>query len=270
MPDEIIASPSNSRVKEIVRLRQRRHRDRTGLFVVEGVPEVRRALDRPVEIQSLFVCPSLLSDPSGPTEVDRARGLGVEVVEVAEGPFRKASYRGTPDGLLAVARQYATDLEAIPLGETPLLLVVESIEKPGNLGAMMRTVAAVAGTGVIVADPTTDPFNPNVIRASRGLVFSVPLAVAATDDVLAWLRGADIAVVATFTEAVTPYFDTDLTGPVAIVVGSEHRGLSAAWSSAADLRVTIPMPGTADSLNAATAAAVVLFEALRQRPRRRA
>jgi TrmH family RNA methyltransferase len=149
-----------------------------------------------------------------------------------------------------------------------LLLVVESIEKPGNLGTMLRTAAAVGVSGVVVADPTTDPFNPNVIRASLGLVFTVPLAVTSSSAAIDWLGDASVSIVATSPEASLAHYDADLTGATAIVVGSEQYGLSAAWFDGADQRVTIPMPGAADSLNAATAAAVVLFEALRQRPRR--
>jgi TrmH family RNA methyltransferase len=147
-------------------------------------------------------------------------------------------------------------------------LVVESIEKPGNLGTMLRTAAAAGVTGVVVADPTTDPFNPNVIRASLGLVFTVALAVTSSSTAIDWLRDAGVSIVATSPDVSLAHHDADLTGATAIVVGSEQYGLSEAWLAAADQRVVIPMPGAVDSLNAATAAAVVLFEALRQRPHR--
>jgi TrmH family RNA methyltransferase len=267
-PSDPITSASNPRVKDLVRLRDRRHRDRSGRFLVEGYREMRRALERPVELEALFVCPALYLGDNEAGIIDRAASTGCEIVELAEGPFRKASYRDRPEGLLGVARHFAVDLDGIRLAESPLLLVVESIEKPGNLGTMLRTAAAARVDGVIVADPTTDPFNPNVIRASLGLVFTVALAVTSSEAAIGWLGDAGVSIVATSPEASLAHYDADLTGATAIVVGSEQYGLSEAWFAAADERVRIPMPGAADSLNAATAAAVVLFEALRQRPRR--
>ncbi len=184
---------------------------------------------------------------------------------MAEAPFRKASYRDRPEGLLAVARQFPTGLDRLDLGPAPLLLVVEGIEKPGNLGTMMRTAEAAGAAALIVCDPTTDPFNPNVVRASLGTLFSLPLAVADTPDAIAWLHGRGIRTVATTPAATKPHWEADLAGAVAVVVGSEQYGLSAAWLQGATEQVLIPMPGTVDSLNAAMAAGIVLFEAVRQR-----
>jgi RNA methyltransferase, TrmH family len=261
----MITSTTNERIKALVRLRSRRHRDRTGHFLVEGYREITRALDAPLAIETLFVCPTLFLGGNEPALVDRARGTGAEIVDVAEAPFRKASYRERPEGLLAVALRFDTGLDRIELVGTPLVLVAQSIEKPGNLGTMLRTAAAAAVSGVIIADPTTDPFNPNVVRASLGHLFTVPLAVADTSAAIEHLRSHGVTIIATTPDAADPYYAADLTGPTALVVGSEQYGLSDEWLDAADRLVVIPMPGPADSLNAAAAAAVVLFEAVRQR-----
>jgi RNA methyltransferase, TrmH family len=261
----VITSSTNPRIKDVVRLRERRHRDRTGRFLVEGYREIGRALDGSLVVHTLFVCPPLFLGENEPGLVERVRASGAEIVEVAEAPFRKASYRDRPEGLLAEAARFDTALDGIVLGVEALVLVAEAIEKPGNLGTMMRTAAAAGVTAVVAADPTTDPFNPNVVRASLGHLFTIPLAVAGTPETIERLRTAGVAIVATTPHAGAAHYETDLTGPVAIVVGSEQYGLSDEWLDAANSRVTIPMPGTADSLNAATAAAVVLFEAVRQR-----
>jgi TrmH family RNA methyltransferase len=169
--------------------------------------------------------------------------------------------------LLAVARRFDTGLSRLRPGSDPLLLVAESIEKPGNLGTMLRTAEAAGADAVVAADPTTDPFNPNVVRASLGTLFRVPLAVAGSEETLAWLRDHGIRSYAATPEGAVPLWEADLTGAVALVVGSEQYGLSEAWMDAADGRVVIPMPGSVDSLNAAMAAGILLFEAVRQRAR---
>ena len=264
-PPEPIASTANPRVKALVRLRDRRERDQTGLFLIEGYRELRRAVAGGVTLAEVWCCASLYLGENEEALVAAAQEGGAEIVPVAEGPFRKASYRDRPEGLLAVARQFPTGLERLTLGPDPLLLVVEGIEKPGNLGTMLRTAEAAGAAAIIVCDPTTDPFNPNVVRASLGTLFSLPLAVADTPTALAWLHGRGIRTVATTPSATRPHWEADLTGAVAVVVGSEQYGLSAAWLQGATEQVLIPMPGTVDSLNAAMAAGVVLFEAVRQR-----
>jgi TrmH family RNA methyltransferase len=264
-PPEPITSPANPRIKHLVRLRERRERDRSGLFLVEGYRELRRALEAGVEVTELYACPDLYLGENEGALVEAAARAGAEVVAVAEAPFRKASYRDRPEGLLGVAHQFPTGLERLAPGPDPLLLVVEAIEKPGNLGTMLRTAEAAGAAAVIVCDPATDPFNPNVVRASLGTLFSVPLAVADTPGTIRRLRALGIRTVATTPSTSRPHWEADLTGPVAVVVGSEQYGLSAAWLEAADLRVVIPMPGSVDSLNAAMAAGILLFEAVRQR-----
>jgi len=260
-----ITSPANARIKGIVRLRTRRERDRTGRFLVEGHRELTRALAGGVRIETLFSCPELHLGPNDAALVDRAAAAGAEVVTVADEAFRKASYRDRPEGLLAVAEQFPTGLDRIDLAGRPLVLVAEGIEKPGNLGTMLRTAEGAGADGVLVADPTTDPFNPNVVRASLGTMFTVPLAVTDTPGAIEALRRAGVAIVATTPAGTRPHYDVDLTAPTALVVGSEQYGLSDEWIDAADERVVIPMPGSVDSLNAAMAAGIVLFEAVRQR-----
>ncbi len=260
-----ITSLQNERVKELVRLRDRRHRDATSRFVIEGYREIVRARQAAVDIETLFVCPALFLGPNEEALISAASAEGTEVVELAEAPFRKASYRDRPEGLLAVAPHFPTGLTDLEPGTSPLLLVAESIEKPGNLGTMLRTADAVGVDALVVADPTTDPFNPNVVRASTGTLFTVPLAVAATPETIEWLRRQGVAIVATTPDSSTTLWEVDMRGPVAVVVGAEQYGLSALWLDEADVRVRIPMAGTADSLNAAMAAGVVLFEAARQR-----
>lgn len=261
----MITSTTNPRIKELVKLRGRRHRDRSGLFVIEGSRELARAVDADIAIDTVFVCPPLYDGAGEPASVATITDRGVEVLEVAPEPFAKAAYRDGSGGVVAVARQFPTDLDRLPLPPDPLLLVCEAIEKPGNLGTMLRTSAAASVAAVIVADPTTDPFNPNVVRASLGHLFTVPLAVATTESAIAWLRQQGVQIVALTTGGAEALHTVDLKGPTAVVVGSEQDGLSPAWIDHADTRAVIPMPGTADSLNAATAAAIALFEALRQR-----
>lgn len=261
----IITSTQNDRVKDLVRLRDRRHRDRSGRFLIEGFRELRRALDAGVRMDALFTCPPLFLGPNEEALIRRASDSGAEIVELAEDPFRKASYRDRPEGLLASAPQFPTTLERLDLGTTPLVLVAEAIEKPGNLGTMLRTADAVGVDAVLVADPTTDPFNPNVVRASTGTLFTVPLAIGSSDEVRAFLSDRGVRTVATTPDTDVLHWDADLTGPIAIVVGTEQYGLSEEWLRAADIEVRIPMAGVADSLNAAMAAGVVLFEAARQR-----
>ena len=262
-----ITSTSNPRIKDLVRLRTRRHRDRTGRFIVEGYRELTRAADASVAIETVYACPGLYLGGNEPGLVQRLMEAGAEVIEVAEEPFRKASYRDRPEGLLAVAPHFPVALDRVQLEGTPLLLVAEAIEKPGNLGTMLRTAEAAGADGVIASDPTTDVFNPNVVRASLGTVFQVPVAVGGTPEVADHLRRAGVKTLASSPDADTPLWEADMTGPVALVVGSEQYGLSDEWMNAADEVITIPMPGSVDSMNTAMAAGILLFEAVRQRSR---
>jgi len=260
-----ITSTQNPRVKHLVRLRSRRHRDAEGLFTIEGYRELARAIRSRIELEEIAYCPSLFLGANEHSLLDAAKVSGTHLVEFAEDPFRKVSYRDRPEGLIGLARQFPTGLDLIEPGTNPLLLVVESIEKPGNLGTMLRTADAAGADAVIVSDPTTDPFNPNVVRASLGCLFLVPLAVASSAEALTWLAARDVKTFAATPAAERLHWEADYRGPSALVIGSEQYGLSETWIEAADERVRIRMLGDADSLNAAMAAGVMLYEAVRQR-----
>jgi TrmH family RNA methyltransferase len=260
----VVTSPANPRLKTLVALRRRRHRDEAGQTLVEGYEETALAMDAGVRPTALYFCPEL--HPAGQEELlDRAEATGAELVQVSRSAFEKVAYRESPDGWLAVVPAVATDLAGLRLDPDPLLLVCEAVEKPGNLGAILRTADAAGAAAVLAADPSTDWGNPNVVRASKGTVFAVPVATADSSQVLGWLRERGIAVVAATPHTGVAYPDVDLTGPVAIAVGTEKEGLSEAWLRAADHRVRIPMAGRANSLNVATSAAILAYEAVRQR-----
>jgi len=265
MSAEKISSLQNPRIKELVRLRDRRPRDEAGVFLVEGYREIRRALEKQVPLRELYFAPDWFLGENESALIEQARAAGAQLFELTKDAFAKVAYRERPDGLLAVAPQWRRALADLPLPAVPFLLVVEAIEKPGNLGTILRSADAAGCNAVIVCDPVTDLFNPNVVRASTGVLFSVPCVVGESSAVLAWLREKKIRTVATTPAATTPYCNADLRGPLAIVMGSEQYGLSEFWLKNADLPVRIPMAGQADSLNVAMATIITLFEAVRQR-----
>lgn len=258
-----ITSVTNPRVKWLVGLRRRSARERDDVTVVEGYDELRLALDVGMRPQSVYVCRDLMRADTWPL-VEDVQALGAEVIELGREPFRKASYRDGPDGWLAVAPDPTRRIADVRLGKTPLVLVCEGIEKPGNLGAMLRTAEAAGVEAVIAASPVADWANPNVVRASRGTVFAVPVAAAPSDDVRRWLTDRGLTTVVATPDTDTLVADVDLTGPVAVVVGSEHDGVDRSWLSAG-IPARLPMVGRVNSLNVATSAALVLYEALRQR-----
>jgi len=260
----VLTSPTNARVKRVAKLRTRRHRDRERRFVIEGFRELTGALRAGFPVEEVFYCEQYFGTPRERELIHRLRDAGAICEATTAAVFAKLSYRHTPDGLLAVAATPELTLGRLTVPRDSLWLVATNIEKPGNLGAMLRTADAAGASGVLVADPATDPFNPNVVRASVGTLFSVPLAVARGVDVRAWLGEQGIRVVAASPAAATDYAEADLSGPVAVVVGGEHAGLDAEWIAGAEA-VRIPMAGQADSINAAMTAAVLLFEASRQR-----
>lgn len=258
-----ITSTQNTRVKQVVRLRTRRDRDREGLLLVEGASELALALLGGARPRAVFFCPAL--GGAAAELLAQAEQAGGELVEVSAAVFQKMAYRENPDGVLAVLPAIRRRLDDLPASDRALFVVAESVEKPGNLGALLRTADAAGATGVIVCDPATDLSNPNVVRSSRGTLFTVPVAEASSAEALAWLRARHVAIVAATPQASLLYTQADLRGPVAIAVGAEDQGLSPAWLDQANVAVRIPMSGRVNSLNVATAAALLLYEAVRQR-----
>ena len=263
--NEIITSVTNPRVKQLVKLRNRRERDASGVFLIEGYRELTRAVESGLALREVFVCPDLFLGGNETDLVERAEAGGARRVEVGPEAFRKVSYRDRPEGLIGLADQFPTTLEQLAPSPNPLILVVESIEKPGNLGTMLRTADAAGVDAVIVCEPTTDPFNPNVVRASLGCLFLVPLAVTSTPEAIDWLVHHEMATFAATPAASLAHWQADFRGPAAIAIGSEQYGLSDTWLREAGTQIRIPMGGQVDSLNAAMAAGIVLFEAVRQR-----
>jgi RNA methyltransferase, TrmH family len=279
---EKITSLQNSRLKQLVKLRDRRPRDEAGLFLIEGYRELKRALEAGVKPVELYVGADWFLGANEPALIEEAQRSGAQVFELSKEAFAKVSYRDRPDGLLAVARQWKrtlADLDNVVAGlaeagpgsvtptgtRDPFLLVIEAIEKPGNLGTILRSADAAGISAVLVCDPVTDLFNPNVVRSSTGVLFSMPVVVADSPEVRAWLGARRIRAVATTPAAATLYTDAGLRGPLAIIMGSEQYGLSEFWLKESDLLVRIPMAGQADSLNVAMATVITLFEAVRQR-----
>ncbi len=261
-----ITSTQNPYIKNVALLvHKARERRPRGLFVAEGFREVELALRNGFMAEALFFDEGLTDEASVERLAALASGPPPELIRVNKAVFEKIAYRtSVPNvvGLFQLRQRTFTDIRP---AEAPLILVVEHVEKPGNLGAMLRTADAAGVHGVIVCDARTDVFNPNTIRASLGAVFSVPVVATDNEAALKWLRTKGIRVVATSLEASRPLYDCDLSGPVALVLGAESEGISEFWQRHADERIIIPMAGQVDSLNVSASAAVVLFEAVRQR-----
>jgi TrmH family RNA methyltransferase len=236
-------------------------------MLVEGYDELRTALDSSARPTALYYCPSLVRDASQLSMLDRVRELGADVYELSPRVFEKVAYRQSPDGWLAELPTIATGLERLQPPERPLLLVCAGVEKPGNLGAMLRTAEAAGVDAVIAAPPGTDWGNPNVVRASRGSVFAVPVAEAERAELVRWLRERGVSIAVADPQSGVAYTSADLGGGVAIVVGAESQGVHGSWKDVADVSVRVPMFGQMNSLNVSTSAALVIYEALRQRGR---
>jgi len=253
-----ITSLQNPRVKNIVRLRDdKRQRQQDGLMLVEGFDEISLALAAGHFPSTLLTAPELAT-----------RDMTVDSPEaftVSAEVFRKISYRENPDGWLAVFPLPRSSLDDLKLSESPLIIVAESIEKPGNLGAMLRTADAAGVDAVIVCDPRVDAYSPNVVRASRGALFTVPVMETNSGQALVFLQRLGIRVLAATPSADSEYTRQDLRGPLAVVVGTENEGLSDFWLSQADVKVKIPMSGKVNSLNVSVSTALIIYEALRQR-----
>ncbi len=262
----VITSPANPRLKAVAALRRRGIREDKGVTLLEGYEELVLALDSGLVPRSLYHCPELMADPDAQAEtVHRVSALGAEVVQLGRVAFERAAYREGPDGFLAVVPSVSRRCADLVVPDNAMLLVCEGVEKPGNLGAMLRTADAAGVHAVIAADPVTDWGNPNLIRSAKGTVFSVPVAADPTLVALAWLASHGIPLVAATPDSTSDHTDISYVGPVAIAVGAEKEGLSERVLAAATHRVRIPMVGRANSLNVATSAAILVYEAVRQR-----
>ena len=265
MKFELITSAQNDAVKHLVKLRDRRHREKEQLTILEGYRELTRAEEYGMEMVECFFSPRHFLGSNEYPLLERLAQKGVRVREVAPHLLEKVTYRDRPEGLLAVAKMKRHTLDDMPVDPNGLYLVAETVEKPGNLGSILRSADAAGVDGLIICNKCTDIYNPNVIRASTGALFAVPLAEATSQEAFDWLRKNKIRMLAATPHTDTVYTDVDMTGPVAIVVGTEQYGLSDLWMQHADLPVVIPMLGKIDSLNVATATTILLYEAARQR-----
>jgi len=260
-----ISSVANQRIKDLVKLRNRSQRKKQNLLLIEGYRELTRALASGLVPKEIYFCTELFLGENEPSVLQGAYDNGVKLFSLSKSAFKKISYRDRPDGLIAIADQIGLSLDDLELSENPLLIIAEAIEKPGNLGTILRSADAVGADGVIVCDKTTDINNPNVVRASTGTLFTVPVVEADSAETLAWLKSKGIKILAATPHTDNLYTDVKLDQPCAIAVGAEQYGLSETWMEQADLKVKIPMAGVADSLNVATATTVLMFEAARQR-----
>jgi TrmH family RNA methyltransferase len=262
---ETISSPQNSRIKNIQKLSTKaRERKEQGLFVIEGARELSLALSGGYALDTVYICPALYA---GSAEyADTLHFLPSTLLyEVSEPVFQKIAYREGSDGILALARPKHHRLSDLSLPSHPFIIVLEAVEKPGNLGAILRTADAASVDAVIVCDPSTDIYNPNVVRSSVGCLFTVPLAVGSNDETLAFLQDRNIRTFAAALTADQGYHDTDFTASSAIVMGTEADGLTDFWLRQADRSIKIPMRGAIDSLNVSVSTAILTFEAMRQR-----
>lgn len=264
-----LSSLQNPKVKQVLHLRDKSERDKTGKFLIEGYRELLRASDSGHEIEILFICPELFLGINEQALIDRIEAKGAKVFTCDEKVFHKISYRDRPDGLLAIAPKKLLTLndlkELSPRRGNPFYVIAESIEKPGNLGTILRSSDAVGLDGLIVCDRCTDIHNPNVVRASVGTLFTVPVVEAKGVEALEWLKAQGVRILAATPSAKKEFTEVDMTVPLAIAVGTEQLGLTRKWMEEADIQVRIPMHGVADSLNVAMATTLLLYEALRQR-----
>ena len=272
---ESITSAQNPKIRNLLLLQEKsRARREQGLFVVEGRRELEHALEAGFRARTVFVCPEVTGkrwpvaaghDDSPGSLSEVIPGLTGNLVEIPAALYRKVAYRDGTEGVIAEMEVRERRLEDLVLGGNPLVMVLESVEKPGNLGAVLRSADAAHADAVIVCDPLTDLWNPNLIRASIGAVFTVPTVCATSEEAIGWLRAHGIRILTAQLQDSSWYYDTDMTGGTALVMGTESTGLTDIWRCAADAHIRIPMLGRLDSLNVSVSAAILLFEAVRQR-----
>ncbi len=269
---EGIHSLQNPRIKQLVRLRERKERRRTGLTRVDGGRELLRALDAGLVPQCLYVCSPRLRHEEAVLARRRCAAAGVEEQEIGEAVYDKIRYGDRDEGICAVLAWSAGGLDELDrkLADRPApwILVVEGVEKPGNLGAILRTADGAGVDAVVLADPVCEAASPNTIRASMGTLFTQTVVETAGDRLRAWLDQHGLRTVITRPQASALYTEVDLRGGLALVVGAEHRGLRPQWDREGSIAVRLPMHGRADSLNLSAASAILLYEALRQRSTR--
>lgn len=262
MGENKISSLQNTKVKLLVALQQKSsERRKQGVFVVEGIRELQHCLNAGYTINSIFFCPEL-------TDTEALSSLLSESIasyEVSPEVYEKIAYRGSTEGVIATVQSKQLALKDLHLSKQPLLIVLESVEKPGNLGAILRSADAAGADAVIICDPLTDLYNPNLIRSSIGAIFSVPCIACSSDDCINFLKQNNINILTAQLQDSKLYYDTDMTCGTAIIMGTESTGLTDVWRKAADAHIRIPMLGQLDSLNVSVSAAILLFEAVRQR-----
>lgn len=255
----MLTSTQNPRIKHLLLLQQKSsQRKADGLFVVEGRREVEHCLAAGYTIRTAFVCEEI-------SDASLSLPKGVEIVPVSRNVYERIAYRGGTEGIVAVVNTKETTLADLRLSPSPLIVVLESVEKPGNLGAVLRSADAAGADAVIVCDPLTDLYNPNLIRSAVGALFTVPCVACSTEECIAFFKEKGIKILTAQLQDSHLYYDTPMTGPTAIVMGTEATGLTPQWRSAADAHIRIPMLGHLDSLNVSVSAAILLYEAVRQR-----
>ncbi|MGR3952339.1 MAG: RNA methyltransferase [Chlamydia sp.] len=269
-PDFYITSNDNPKIKSAKALRNRRDRDEMGLFLIEGYRELLRASEGAVEFQSIFYSPSHFLGKNEQQLLFSCKKRGAQLIETDTTLFEKISYRDRPDGLLGIAKKFSVPISQVQAkiaqkGSAPLCIIAEAIEKPGNLGTILRSADAAGVDAVLIANGCTDIYNPNVVRASVGTLFTIPVLDLSNEETLSFCRDLNLSLIAASPEATSSYTNTPMIGPIGIIVGTEQIGLTPFWKKNADVLAKIPMKGAADSLNVATATTLFLFEALRQR-----
>jgi RNA methyltransferase, TrmH family len=263
-----ITSLQNPRVKDAVRLRDGRHREKQGRILIDGARELRRAIAAGVKLLEMFVCEPLCHSDDARELLAALPHCGGDVWHVSEAVFERLAFGQRTEGVLGVAEMPRPTLATLELEQScPLIAVLEGVEKPGNVGAVLRSADAAGVSAVVVANGRTDLFNPNAIRASLGTIFTMPVCEATSGEVLEWLRQRRFQIVAARVDGSVRYTEVDCRGPTAIVLGAEAVGLSPIWSGEGITAVHLPMLGAADSLNVSATAAVLFYEALRQRER---
>lgn len=261
---EILTSAQNPKIKHLLQLQQKSsERRKSGLFVVEGQREVMHCLSVGYEADTVFLCPQIA--PADAIDQLMAAAPQCRLVGVSPDLYAKIAYRGSTEGMVAEMKTRSLTLTDLQLPESPLIVVLESVEKPGNLGAILRSADASGVDAVVVCDPLTDLFNPNLIRSSIGGIFTVPTVACTSEECIGFLKSHGIQILTAQLQDSNLYYDTDMRRPTAIVMGTESTGLTQQWRAAADAHIRIPMLGRLDSLNVSVSAAILMFEAVRQR-----